>query len=833
MNISMLRMNKKKLLLLVLGFFVLEIVGIGLLLAVLRTFDTLVLIGQGLVFLGGLGLGAIQLFEHKFKKGEDHQINIENAIDAEKKTQLLATSLSALTQGVFTMKMRNDPPSHSMNLSNQDGLSNSLKNILNALYQCALSYNWITDESCQRIFYVGTDSYQEGQIAGEAFGKLTNGKGNIVIFGRFSLDNIKLRISGFENILNEKFSGLEIVQRINTTGLDENGIINAIQDCLSQNKSINGIYLTDDLVAMVLINGKDQLGDILFKNIIVSHDMNDVLYEGIRLGIINGTVSQTPYIQGYDTVIHLYNYLTSGWKPDSERLLIFPEIISKENIEKKWKIGSGNVILPGLMSQRPIPISTENSKPLRIAMVPLDIEFFNQIQIGVKAAAKALNQFNVQVDWLLPSKTRNGKEIIISSDIYGPFLEDLVTKGYDAIGVCAVDAGLVPYINKIIAKGIPVATFNAEPGSLRGLMMLLVLRAGQLLNASLSLEQASIGVQKTTTQVAETLQKIAGSVNDESVMMNKAKESIDNIVSTLNQITYGASEQAEAAGKAVTASMEITNAANSTSVAIDKVNLAATNSVTVAKKGNLLVQQALQQMGLIEEAVEKSATSIQNMRTNSQEIGNIVETIQDIAEQTNLLALNAAIEAARAGEKGRGFAVVASEVRKLAEKSATATKEIANVVGNTKINIEDTFGTMQIVINNVQQGSNLAEDAGKALEELLESAFEMNNLSISAKDIYDEMQKVMDNLNFSIERVSAVIEENYASGNEIEHHAKETLSFVESVTSLSEENAATTQEISSSIVEVSSMIDEMSINISKLVSIANELQTSTMRFKLN
>lgn len=833
MNISILRMNKKMLLLLILGFVVIEIVGVGLLLAVLRTSDTLVWIGQGLVFLGGLGLGAILLFEYKFLKGEDHQFNIKNAIEAEKKTQLLATSLSALTQGVFTMKIRNDPPSHSMNLSNQDGLSNSLKNILNALYQCALSYNWITDESCQRLFYVGTDSYQEGQIAGEAFGKLTNGKGKIVIFGRFSLDNIKLRISGFENILNEKFSGLEIVQRINTTGLDENGIINAFQDCLSQNNNINGIYLTDDLVAMALINGKDLLGDILFKNIIVSHDMNDVLYEGIRLGVINGTVSQTPYIQGYDTVIHLYNYLTSGWKPDSERLLIFPEIISKENIEKKWKIGSGNVILPELMSQRPIPISTENLKTLRIAMVPLDIEFFNQIHTGVKAAAKDLNQFNVQVDWLLPSKTRNGKEIIISSDIYGPYLEDLVTKGYDAIGVCAADAGLVPYINKIIAKGIPVATFNAEPGSLRGLMMLLVLRAGQLLNASQSLEQASKGVQKTTSQVAETLQKIAGSVNDESEMMNKAKESIDNIVSTLNQITYGASEQAEAAGKAVTASMEITNAANSTSLAIDKVNLAATNSVTVAKKGNLLVQQALQQMGSIEDAVEKSATSIQNMRSNSQEIGNIVETIQDIAEQTNLLALNAAIEAARAGEKGRGFAVVATEVRKLAEKSATATKEIANVVGNTKLNIEDTFGAMQIVINNVQQGSNLAQDAGKALEELLESAFEMNNLSTGAKEIYGEMQKVLDNLNYSIERVSAVIEENYASGNEIEHHAKETLSFVESVTSLSEENAEATQEISSSIVEVSSMVDDMSINISKLVSIANELQTSTMRFKLN
>lgn len=833
MNNSILRMNKKKLLLFVLGILICELVGFGLFVLIDRTSNPFVWIGQGLVFFSVLFSGAILLIEYKFINGENQKMDLINALEADKKTQLLATSLSALTQGVFTMKMKNDPPSYSMNLSNQDGLSNSIKNIINSLYQCALSYNWITDERCQRTFYVGTDSYQEGQIAGEAFRKLTHSKGGVVIFGRFSLDNIKLRISGFESVLSERFPGLEIIQRVNTTGLDENGIINTIQDCLSQNKNITGIYATDDLVARAFIKGKDQFGDFLFKVTIVSHDMNDVIYEGVRLGIVNATISQTPFIQGYDTVIHLYNYLTSDWKPDSERLVIFPEIISKENIEKRWHLGSGNIISPELLSQRPSPISKDTSKPVKIAMVPLDIEFFNQIQTGVKEAAKILNQFNVQVDWVLPSRTRNGKEIIISSDIYGPFLEELVSKGYDAIGVCVADAGLVPYINKIIAKGIPVATFNAEPSSLRGLMMLLVMRAGQLLNASQTLEQVSKGVQNTTTQVADTLQQITQSVIDESAMMNKAKGSINNIVLTLNQITYGASEQAEAAGKAVTASSEITNAANSTSVAIEKVNLAATNSVTVAKKGNSLVQQALQQMGLIEEAVEKSATSIQNMRTYSQEIENIVETIQEIAEQTNLLALNAAIEAARAGEKGRGFAVVATEVRKLAEKSAIATKEIANVVGNTKLNIDDTFDTMQIVIKRVQQGSNLAEDAGNALEELVESAFEMNNLSTGAKNVNEEMQKIMDNLNFSIERVSAVIEENYAAGNEIEHHAKETLSFVESVTALSEQNATASQEISSSIVEVSSMVDEMSTNISKLASIANELQTSTMRFKLN
>ena len=120
-----------------------------------------------------------------------------------------------------------------------------------------------------------------------------------------------------------------------------------------------------------------------------------------------------------------------------------------------------------------------------------------------------------------------------------------------------------------------------------------------------------------------------------------------------------------------------------------------------------------------------------------------------------MLALNAAIEAARAGEEGRGFAVVAGEVRKLAEKSAAATKEIAGIVRSTQKNITETVASMQTATDRVHQGSNLAANSGHAIEELLNSATEMEKEAATASQMNTEMLQVMDGLNAAIERVSS------------------------------------------------------------------------------
>jgi methyl-accepting chemotaxis protein len=135
-----------------------------------------------------------------------------------------------------------------------------------------------------------------------------------------------------------------------------------------------------------------------------------------------------------------------------------------------------------------------------------------------------------------------------------------------------------------------------------------------------------------------------------------------------------------------------------------------------------VVNQTIEGMNKIDEVVQRSAATVEELGVSSNQIGEIIQVIYDIADQTNLLALNAAIEAARAGEQGRGFAVVADEVRKLAERTTQATKEIAAMI--TKIQ-RDTQGAVQVIrqgTSEVDKGKDLVAKTGIAIESAMKSA---------------------------------------------------------------------------------------------------------------
>ncbi|HXS73944.1 MAG TPA: methyl-accepting chemotaxis protein [Rhodanobacteraceae bacterium] len=249
----------------------------------------------------------------------------------------------------------------------------------------------------------------------------------------------------------------------------------------------------------------------------------------------------------------------------------------------------------------------------------------------------------------------------------------------------------------------------------------------RLLDEMGSLAEGDLTVKATVTE------DITGAIADS---VNFAVEALRSLVTTINetavQVSAAAQEtQATAMHLAEAAqhqAQQITSASakiNEMAVSIDQVSKnsadsaeVAQRSVQIASNGAAIVRQTISGMDSIREQIQETSKRIKRLGESSQEIGSIVELINDIAEQTNILALNAAIQAASAGEAGRGFAVVADEVQRLAERASGATKRIETLVQTIQSDTNEAVSSMEQTTTEVVNGARLAEDAGTALGEI-------------------------------------------------------------------------------------------------------------------
>ena len=185
-----------------------------------------------------------------------------------------------------------------------------------------------------------------------------------------------------------------------------------------------------------------------------------------------------------------------------------------------------------------------------------------------------------------------------------------------------------------------------------------------------------------------------------------------------NQLAEASEHQAQEIAGASAAINEMAMSIDQVSSNAEESAVVAERSVKIAANGANVVNRSIEGMDIIREQIQETSKRIKRLGESSQEIGNIVALINDIADQTNILALNAAIQASMAGEAGRGFAVVADEVQRLAERSASATKQIETLVKTIQTDTNEAVISMEQTTSEVVRGANLAKDAGVALDEI-------------------------------------------------------------------------------------------------------------------
>jgi methyl-accepting chemotaxis protein len=237
-------------------------------------------------------------------------------------------------------------------------------------------------------------------------------------------------------------------------------------------------------------------------------------------------------------------------------------------------------------------------------------------------------------------------------------------------------------------------------------------------------------------------------------------------------------------------------------------------------------------MKRIKFAVEATAARVTELGAKGEQIGAIVETIDDIAEQTNLLALNAAIEAARAGEQGKGFAVVADEVRKLAERSSRATKEIAALIGEVQAGTVAAVEAMQTGAGEVATGAELAEQAADALQEIRNAAAARNVVLEDMLAAVVEIRALSADVVRATDGIAEIASETNAAAAQMGSASDTVAQSVESIAAISQENSASAEEVSAATEQMSAQAQEVVAYAATLAQMAQGLDELVARFRL-
>lgn len=640
--------------------------------------------------------------------------------------------------------------------------------------------NIITGEPLQRVCYVGTDAWLEGKNCALTLGQKLGGKGRVtvIIASNLSVLIMAQRYRSFITTLKDRYPDIRITECFEAMSDQERA--RGYAAGIAQH--VEAIYITGNSAAPGIAQGIRATGraGLVY---VLCHDIDGNIAALLQDGSISATLVSSTIAQGRDPVIHLYNHLTSGWKPLQPRLLSTLELVDAANLHHFWDFANDRLLESGSIHDTGIVPLKFSEEPIRIAVLLEDWNsMFKQIIVGIKMAESLLKPYNATVIMYPLNQVRKTRDQVVRE------FEDILARehasGLNGLVACIHKVELVPLLNTLVRKGLPVVTYNSEPLGLRSMISWVATSSGELGRFCEDYERGHQEINSAMQNVLDTIQRTTDRISQEALIANNGAKAVEELLHLIDSTNNQERQQ-------------LTTVSGTTEVGTSLSEMVGFFNSKI---------QGLQRMS---DMVRESGTKIDSMNTYSERITSIIGLINDIADQTNLLAFNATIEATRAGQTGKGFKVIADAIRLLADKSVDSTRSVSKLIGEMKLAIHDSITSVDSTRSMVDEQVLSVTAASGQLKELTDKLLAAVQ---TARNAADHNMKDIESMRESAYLMSQIIADS---------------------SSMAEENDFSMETLAQTFTEISAQFSEMNRQTRQLSHIFSVLDDSISQFNTN
>jgi methyl-accepting chemotaxis protein len=403
-----------------------------------------------------------------------------------------------------------------------------------------------------------------------------------------------------------------------------------------------------------------------------------------------------------------------------------------------------------------------------------------------------------------------------------------------AAGIREVSEG--DFTKNIVVSDAALADLAAALNKLilgvRGFLGQLHERAGHLGVAGSDLHSTASTALAVIEGAAVAHGQLDEGVQEQSKIVDEAVAKVRSLSEAIATIAAAAEEQTRSLDETALAVSNMASSIEEVAAQVDALSSISTETSQTAERGGSAIGTIVDGMHTIRSTIAELGTDISQLGSNSEQIGDIVKVIDRIAEQTNLLALNAAIEAARAGEHGRGFAVVASEIRKLADGSVQATKEIAAHITSTQSVIREVVTAMKRLTERVEEGSASTTSASGALQDIVSAVLSANQQIGGISSVARAMSANSYQVIRSIEEITKSVADNMSATQHMTRQSDEVNKAFSEIASISQQNASSVEVLTYVNKEVTDAATRMLTSVEQMNDHAQKIDSRLRDFKL-